>query len=334
MVVVQWRERSSEYDLSGVARLLSDFWREVIPDEPDLSTAELAAEVARAPGHRRMPLATATDAGELVGAARLVLDDRRGHETRGWVKYLVVRGDRRRHGVGSALVEAVSRRAAEEGRTRLESFVALTQLGGMSFASASGATTGLVDCQNRLHLKDLDWRLLEEWVSKAAERAQDYELVCFDGICPDRWLAQFTELISVMNTAPRSDGSADVFMTEQQVRASEEAHLRGGGWGWTVCACYRPSGRLVGYTELGGSSHRPWLAIQGDTGVEPTHRNRGLGRWIKATNALRLLQDRPDTQVIETWNADVNAPMLSINNAMGFQPVANWQGWNLEIRAR
>jgi GNAT superfamily N-acetyltransferase len=156
-------------------------------------------------------------------------------------------------------------------------------------------------------------------------------LVCFDGICPDKWLAQFTEVISVMNTAPRAEGVEDVVMTEQQVRANEEAHLRRGGWGWTVCACDRLSGHLVGYTELGGSCHRPWLAEQGDTAVQPAHRNLGLRRWLKATNALRLLEERPDIEAVETWNAGVNAPMLIINNTMGFGPAAEWQERRLDI---
>jgi GNAT superfamily N-acetyltransferase len=314
-----------------VAELFSDFWREIIPDEPDLSVAELRAEMAESPAHRRVLMATATDAGELVGAARLVLDERAGNASHGWVKYLVVRADRRRQGIGSALLEAVRARARREGRTRLESFVAVPHLDGMGFAAAVGATPGLADRQNRLTVAHLDPGLLEYWVARAADRAGDYELVCFDGLCPDQWLTAFTEVISVMNTAPRAEGAEDVLVTEEQVRASEEAHLRAGGWGWTVSVCHRPSRRLVGYTELGGSSLRPWLAVQGDTAVDPAHRNLGLGRWIKAVNALRLLAERPETEVIETWNADVNAPMLAINDAMGFRPVAEWQEWRLGI---
>jgi hypothetical protein len=80
----------------------------------------------------------------------------------------------------------------------------------------------------------------------------------------------------------------------------------------------------------GGHGHQ-WLAVQGDTGVEPVHRNRGLGRWSKATNVLRLLEERPDTQVVETWHAGVNAPMLTINDAMGFRPVAECQEWRLDV---
>jgi hypothetical protein len=35
--------------------------------------------------------------------------------------------------------------------------------------------------------------------------------------------------------------------------------------------------------------------------------------------------------VVETWNAGVNAPMLSINHAMGFGQVARWQEWVLSL---
>jgi GNAT superfamily N-acetyltransferase len=334
VVSVEWLEKPSETDLVAVARLLSDFWREIIPDEPDLPASELAADMAESPEHRRVLMATAVEAGAIVGVARLVLDDRRGRASHGWVKYLVVRADRRRRGIGSALLQAVSTRAGEEARTRLESVVAMSHLAGTGFAAAAGAGTGLVDRQNRLYLQNLDARLLQDWVARAAERAGDYELMAFDGRCPDEWLTRFTEVIAVMNTAPRAEGVEDVLITEEQVRASQDAHLRAGDWGWTVCVCHRPSGRLVGYTELGGSPHRPWLAVQGDTAVQPGHRNLGLGRWIKATNALRLLKERPDTQIVETWNAGVNASMLKINDAMGFRPVAEWQEWRLPIHQK
>ena len=52
---------------------------------------------------------------------------------------------------------------------------------------------------------------------------------------------------------------------------------------------------------------------------------------MKAQNALRLLAERPEVDYIETWNASTNAPMVSINRAMGFRTVAAWQEWQLCI---
>lgn len=34
---------------------------------------------------------------------------------------------------------------------------------------------------------------------------------------------------------------------------------------------------------------------------------------------------------METWNAEVNAPMLSINAAMGFPPAADHQDWSVKL---
>ncbi len=44
---------------------------------------------------------------------------------------------------------------------------------------------------------------------------------------------------------------------------------------------------------------------------------------MKAVNHLRLLDERPErAQVVQTWNASSNEPMLRINRALGFQPDA------------
>jgi hypothetical protein len=74
---------------------------------------------------------------------------------------------------------------------------------------------------------------------------------------------------------------------------------------------------------------RTWtrIAWQGDTGVWPKHRERGLGRWLKAVNALRLLDEQPEVEFIDTWNAGSNEAMLAINVAMGFRPLENWGIW-------
>jgi len=79
------------------------------------------------------------------------------------------------------------------------------------------------------------------------------------------------------------------------------------------------------------SPFRPWMAFQWDTGVDPKHCDLGLGRWLKATNALRLLEEAPQVEEIETWNASSNASMLGINDEMGFRPVAEWQSWEMPI---
>ena len=62
----------------------------------------------------------------------------------------------------------------------------------------------------------------------------------------------------------------------------------------------------------------PDLLQQGDTGVFPEFRGNGLGKWLKAEMALRIMAERAEVTRIRTENASANAPMLAINHAMGF----------------
>jgi len=69
----------------------------------------------------------------------------------------------------------------------------------------------------------------------------------------------------------------------QQWRQVEEFLASRGFQWWTVCARHDDSGELAGLTELLLPTLWPDVAFQEDTGVWPKHRDRGLGRWLKAT---------------------------------------------------
>jgi GNAT superfamily N-acetyltransferase len=328
---VEWFQEPTGQQLGQAAALISGFWQEVIPGEPAVPADVLAAELHGSARHRRVLLALCLDGGEAVGMSQLVLDDVEGRRTVGWVKSLVVRPEARRSGLGTMLLDAVVGRARGAGRTRLSHSAAVTHGAGMRFAAGRGATRGQVVEQTRVRVTDLDRELLDRWVQRATNQAVGYSIVAFDGVCPDDLLDPFTSIVDVMNTAPRAEHTEDVHRTAEQVRENMEAFARQGNRGWTVCARHDPTGELVAFTELGFLAHRPWLVAQGDTVVHPGHRRLGLGGWVKATNALRLLSEPRAAEVVETWNAADNTPMVTLNHAMGFRPVARWQEWDLTI---
>src|SRR5206468_1123827 len=132
----------------------------------------------------------------------------------------------------------------------------------------------------------------------------------------------------IMNTAPSAPGDDPVRVTAERVRAGLRVHA-GRGRGFHTTVLHEASGELVALTELRQMRFRPWHADQGDTATEPAHRNKGLGRWIKAYNLLWMLREHPEVEEVDTWNADANEPMLNINRAMGFRCVRTWRHWRL-----
>lgn len=75
-----------------------------------------------------------------------------------------------------------------------------------------------------------------------------------------------------------------------------------------------------------GSPDRVWV---GDTAVEPSHRRRGLGRWLKAAITRRILDELPGVRWVITHNAGSNDAMLAINHDLGFRPAAVVTTWQM-----
>jgi hypothetical protein len=84
-------------------------------------------------------------------------------------------------------------------------------------------------------------------------------------------------------------------------------------------------------TEVNLHPDRPSIVGQGFTGVLPACRGLGLGHWLKAAMLNKLLVDHPAVQIIRTGNANSNAPMLKINQEMGFKPYMATTIWQVEL---
>jgi mycothiol synthase len=317
--------------LEQLAELATIEERELAPDDPPVSAAQEADDLRLLAAYEelRVWVASGPD-GRLLGRAALEFahrDDNR-HLAELWV---VVRPDARRQGIGRRLVDAAAEQARAGGRTTLMGMATVGSEGAAA-ARALGAEVALVNRISRLRTSELDRSLLRSWVDRAAERASGYSLVAFDGHCPEDLLDRFAAVTGVMNTAPRGDmDMEDEVYTPGLIREFEESMRAKGTTIWTVVARHDATGDLAGYTALFLPRHRPWQAQQGDTGVDPAHRDKGLGRWLKAANLLRLLDERPAVQVVDTENADSNEPMLNINVALGFRPLAQTECVQLKL---
>ena len=96
-------------------------------------------------------------------------------------------------------------------------------------------------------------------------------------------------------------------------------------------AVHLPTGRAVGYSDIGVSRRWPQVGYQWATIVESAHRGHRLGALLKAANLQLLISELPDTRLVNTWNAAVNTHMISVNETLGFRPVERWTEWQLEL---
>lgn len=323
-----------EADLVATWALEAALKREALPDEPVEPVEQTLLGYRHQPSysHRRWFLARHGD--RVVGKGACGWSDLPENRSHARVDVLVHPGTRGL-GLGAALFEAALEAAVDAGCSLLD-LSARVGGPGEPFLRALGAELRLVERRSVCRFEDLDRGLLEGWVRRAQERAAAYSLVWWDGPCPHELVEAYVELKHVMNTAPTGDlDRDDDRYTPDRWRELEAAWADQGYELWAVCARHESSGELAGFTELIFPRHWPEMAYQEDTGVWPKHRNRGLGRWLKAAMALRVLDDRPAVRRIETWNAGSNEAMLGINVAMGFRPLENWGEWQVPTeRAR
>ncbi len=323
---------ASDAELQGLHELTTAIQREVEPDDPIIPLDVAIQRYRDVPSwavHQRW---VARQGDVVVGDAFLELEYTESNRHLAFFDVSVA-GDHRNQHLATRLLAPLAEAAAADERTVVMTWT--PEVGaGDAFAAALGFEKRSVERRSRLLLSELDRAMLDDWVAGAAERAADYSLVGFEERCPDDLLEPFVALWHVMNTAPRDDlDMEDWQLTPERFREQEARAIREGRRRWVVVARHDPSGELAGFTELGWAPWETDLVWQGDTGVDPAHREKGLGRWLKAVNLLRLLDERPEVTRIDTWNAGSNRPMLAINIALGFRPVKHYGDWQISVDA-
>ena len=271
----------------------------------------------------------AVDDGLVVGYSAMMLFELEGNTDKADTD-IQVHPDHRRRGAGKALLAATLDVMEAEGRTSLLP-ASIKGPGNTAFWERMGAPLGLVERESRLWLADTEPDLMRSWVERRAERAPGYELVHWRGRTPTEHLEPVRALTEAMNDAPLDDlDFEDDVWTIDDLVAHDEWQLARGRLPW-VSIVLSPDGEPAGMTVVRIQTHRPRFAGQGDTIVMEAHRNRGIGRWLKGDMWLRIRTDAPKVEAIDTGNAESNDPMLGINVAMGFKPLAQWGVWQASV---
>ena len=243
-----------------------------------------------------------------------------------------VRPDARGRGIGTRLLKSIAEDSKRRGRSLFLASTSSRIPAGDAFMKRLGASMGLSNSSSELSIDDLDRDLMRNWRERARERAAGFELGLWEGSYPEEDIEDVVAMMKVMNTAPRGDlAIEDLEPTAELVREWGASLVATGDKRWTTFARHVETGKIAGYTDVFWRPSRPEVLGQGDTGVFPEYRNRGLGRWLKSAMAEKVLRELPMVEKIRTFNAEVNAPMLAINREMGFKHVQTFYDWQVEV---
>ena len=307
-----------EAKLKSLHELYLEWDEEWVPDEPLTPLAKRLAEWRHVKELEDIPRWVVWDDDRAVATAGVFLHRTQDLEN-AW-SWIYVSAEYRRRGISRPLARKPVEYATKNGRKRIG--VGIREGSDYAFLpERAGMKRVYNERVSLLKVADLDFEMLEGWITRASERAGDYELLFLPRPIPEEHRARMIEVMDVMNSAPLEDLEEDPTRWDDEMLADvEQAEARKQNHIYTCVARHKPTGEFVGYTSLVFQKLHPAKANQWDTGVHPEHRNRGLGRWLKAVMALKFLDEHPDVEVIETENADSNDPMLNINVAMGFKP--------------
>lgn len=188
------------------------------------------------------------------------------------------------------------------------------------FAVRHGYSFALGNVQRVLELPADDARLTA-LAEEAAPHHGDYTLRSFSGPIPDDLVASFADIVgTLMTEAPSGEieHEPEVF-DEARIRADELVFAASGRTKFTTVAI-DPHGEVAAYSELVLPAHDPGRVYQWGTLARPQDRGHRLGLATKVRN-LQWAQPRLGTATLVTFNAEVNAPMVAVNEKMGFRAV-------------
>ena len=138
--------------------------------------------------------------------------------------------------------------------------------------------------------------------------------------------------VRAINTMPREDLQVEDWkITPDTLREWDRITRARGQEHRMAIVIEESTGASAAYTELFYDPRVPSILYQGGTATIQEHRGKGIGKWVKARMAQRVLDELPDSRYIRTGNAGTNAAMLAINVAMGFKPAWESVIWQIPL---
>jgi hypothetical protein len=205
--------------------------------------------------------------------------------------------------------------------------------GSRRFAESNGFTHANTEVRRELRLPVPD-QTLSAWTAEASPHHTGYTIATFVDDVPQELVSS---LCHVRNQLGLDAPTGDIVHEEEAM--TPEAFLQrqalqremGVTTYWTLAT--GADGETVAFTALGVPVDPPDCVYQWGTVVLRGHRGHRLGLAVKAANLAALQADHPERLWVSTQNAETNAPMVAINEKMGFRAVEVMLEFQRTLRA-
>jgi GNAT superfamily N-acetyltransferase len=335
-------------DFVAMVRVRNAVYRELDGNDDEANTPEEILPNYQRQTYERNLIWIALLDGDVVGRANLVLPMEEGSR----VAFVNIELLRRAwgRGIGGAVADVLERAAADEGRSVLQAWAthtgddaarvsAPTGFGSVPldhtarFLTAHGYALEQIERKSALELTDAAYAHVDELLADATRAAQGYRTVQWTAPTPPEHVDGYARVKARMATdAPAAGMEFDEERWDAARIADHEApYLAAGRTLHVTAAQHVVSGELVAFNELVIGADRREATHQEDTLVLAEHRGHRLGMLVKCAALHDWRSFAPDSPRVITYNAEENRPMLDINEAIGFAPIAYNGAWKKTV---
>jgi GNAT superfamily N-acetyltransferase len=322
-LVIRALDPASDTDMDGFQNVYA---AAELAEDPDAALYSRADAVAMLTNEDASSLFDAFGAfvGDRMVAEAILMGSLRDNLALGQV-LLWVHPEHRRQGFGTRTLDHVEEHARTRGRRLLRAQARIGE--GLErnrlFAERHGYTLEMTEIERRLSFP-VDMAELDRLATEAAAHHDGYQVRAFLGPIPDELRASYVEVDNLLGIeAPHGDLELEAGgHTVEDLDARERERAASGRTSATAVAVH--DGAVVAYAHASVPAAGFRHVDQYGTLVHPAHRGHRLGMAVKCAQLRLLAEHFPDRDYIQTSNAEVNAHMVAINVALGFEIHQVW----------
>jgi GNAT superfamily N-acetyltransferase len=292
---------------------------ELDPDDPIWSDAECEYEMLRADPLKDWRRWLAFDGAHVAGSVSAGFRRPGTPHAEEYAPFLnchgAVSAGARRRGLGTLLLRQVHALMGAMDKSVLT--LSADTDAGHGFLTHVGATAKLCMLENRTLFNGIDWPCLRTWEDAAGSLGLVFE--CYAGRVPRETMVSLLPALTAL-VADVPLGALEMPPIRFEIESIDrwyEGMDRAEGAHHLVLL-REPGGAVAGMSEASWDSRSPKTIYQSFTAIARPWRGRGLARAIKAAMLRQVRCAHPAAEEMQTFNAEGNAAILSVNKRLGF----------------